>query len=355
MLRVRVHGCATALRFFNTSAYRRVASVFRMPAMSPTMEEGGIAQWAVKPGQSFTTGDLLLDVETDKAQIGVEAQDEGILVKILSNDGESGIKVGKPIAVIAEPGDDVSAVDVDKLVAEATGPEESATAASPSSSTAEQEPKSSSGPEVSLPKASGKQPETLLPSVIRLLHENGLKEDEAANIGGTGPKGRILKGDVLAYLGKIAKDSPAQVKARLDKLEHLDLSGIKVAEKPKVETSAEEKGQPELPKFTESFTLDAISDRHVPQAVAKAIRLATRDALLAQTPKPSVLRDPILDKLCAPTRFVPFNVNSSIEVKRSKPVAVHQVVTLKTSAAEPVAKLYLEKLGYYLGEGATNL
>lgn len=353
MLRVRALGYATALRCFNTSAYRRAASVFRMPAMSPTMEEGGIAQWAVKAGQSFSTGDLLLDVETDKAQIGVEAQDDGVVVKILSNDGESGIKVGKPIAVLAEPGDDISTVDVDKVIGEAGEPD-SGSASGPATGV-EPESQPSSEPEVSPPKPTGERPETLLPSVIMILEENGLKEEDAAKIGGTGPKGRILKGDVLAYLGKIAKNSPAQVKARVDKLENLDLSKIKVAEKPEEEKTVKKESVPELPTFEESFNLDAIVDKPVEPTIARAIRLATRDALLAQAPKASVLRDPILDKICAPSRYVPFDVKSSIEIKRAKPVAVHQVVTLKDPVAEPTAKLYLERLQFYLGEGAINL
>ncbi len=75
-----------------------------MPALSPTMTEGNIAKWAVKEGDSFSAGDVLLEIETDKASMDVEAQDDGILAKITQGDGSKGIQVGSRIGVIAEPG-----------------------------------------------------------------------------------------------------------------------------------------------------------------------------------------------------------------------------------------------------------
>ena len=66
-----------------TTAPNSALSKFQMPAMSPTMTEGGIASWKKKEGESFTTGDVLVEIETDKATIDVEAQDDGILGKII--------------------------------------------------------------------------------------------------------------------------------------------------------------------------------------------------------------------------------------------------------------------------------
>ena len=66
-----------------TSAPSNVLSKFAMPAMSPTMTEGGVAQWKKKEGESFSAGDVLIEIETDKATIDVEAQDDGIMAKII--------------------------------------------------------------------------------------------------------------------------------------------------------------------------------------------------------------------------------------------------------------------------------
>jgi pyruvate dehydrogenase E2 component (dihydrolipoamide acetyltransferase) len=89
---------------------------FKMPAMSPTMTEGGIASWKKKEGEAFSAGDVLLEIETDKATIDVEAQDDGVLAKIIKDDGSKGIAVGSTIAIIAEEGDDLSGAD--KLASE---------------------------------------------------------------------------------------------------------------------------------------------------------------------------------------------------------------------------------------------
>ncbi|CRK35849.1 hypothetical protein BN1708_019836, partial [Verticillium longisporum] len=83
-----------------------------MPALSPTMTEGNIATWKVKEGDSFSAGDVLLEIETDKATMDVEAQDDGIVFKIMSGDGSKAVQVGTRIAVLAEAGDDVSQLEV---------------------------------------------------------------------------------------------------------------------------------------------------------------------------------------------------------------------------------------------------
>ncbi|KAJ2298880.1 hypothetical protein IWW55_004346, partial [Coemansia sp. RSA 2706] len=86
----------------HTSAVGRAASQFTMPALSPTMTQGGIARWEKKEGESFSAGDLLLQIETDKAQMDVEAQDDGVLVKILAAEGAQNVAVNSPIAIVAE-------------------------------------------------------------------------------------------------------------------------------------------------------------------------------------------------------------------------------------------------------------
>ena len=80
-----------------------------MPALSPTMEEGTLAKWHVKPGDTVRSGDVIAEIETDKATMEVEAVDEGVLAKILIADGTENVAVNTPIAVIAADGEDVSA------------------------------------------------------------------------------------------------------------------------------------------------------------------------------------------------------------------------------------------------------
>src|ERR671939_1758942 len=78
----------------------------KMPALSPTMEEGTLAKWLVKEGDSVASGDILAEIETDKATMEFEAVDEGTVAKILVPEGSEGVKVGAPIAILAGEGED---------------------------------------------------------------------------------------------------------------------------------------------------------------------------------------------------------------------------------------------------------
>src|ERR687894_1799688 len=82
-----------------------------MPALSPTMEEGKLAKWVVKEGDEIKAGDVIAEIETDKATMEVEAVDEGRLGKILVGEGTEGVKVNTPIAVILAEGEDASALN----------------------------------------------------------------------------------------------------------------------------------------------------------------------------------------------------------------------------------------------------
>ncbi len=82
-----------------------------MPALSPTMEEGTLAKWLVKEGDTVSSGDILAEIETDKATMEFEAVDEGVIGKILVPEGTEGVKVNDPIAVLLEEGEDASAAD----------------------------------------------------------------------------------------------------------------------------------------------------------------------------------------------------------------------------------------------------
>ena len=81
----------------------------KMPALSPTMEEGTLAKWLVKEGDTVKSGDILAEIETDKATMEFEAVDEGTIAQILVAEGTDGVKVGAPIATLLEDGEDASA------------------------------------------------------------------------------------------------------------------------------------------------------------------------------------------------------------------------------------------------------
>src|SRR5215210_7034038 len=86
-----------------------MAMELTMPALSPTMEEGTLAKWLVKEGDEVKSGDILAEIETDKATMEFEAVDEGTISKILVPEGSDGVKVGTPIAMLAAEGEDASA------------------------------------------------------------------------------------------------------------------------------------------------------------------------------------------------------------------------------------------------------
>ena len=79
----------------------------KMPALSPTMEEGTLARWLIKPGDKVSAGDIMAEIETDKATMEFEAVDEGTLASIAVEEGSEGVKVGTVIAMLAEEGEDV--------------------------------------------------------------------------------------------------------------------------------------------------------------------------------------------------------------------------------------------------------
>ena len=94
-----------------------------MPALSPTMEEGNLAKWVAKVGDSLQSGDVIAEIETDKATMEVEAVEEGVLAKILVPEGTEGVKVNAVIALLAEEGEDASKISAPEPKAEAAAPE----------------------------------------------------------------------------------------------------------------------------------------------------------------------------------------------------------------------------------------
>ncbi len=161
-----------------------------MPALSPTMEEGTLAKWLVKEGDTVASGDILAEIETDKATMEFEAVDEGTVGKILVAEGTSGVKVNTPIAVLLEDGE--SADDLGKAKAaepKKTEPAEEEKAPKPAASG--DSPAKSKAPSSSSD-ADGKRI-FASPLARRIAADKGL---DLAQIKGSGPNGRIVKADV---------------------------------------------------------------------------------------------------------------------------------------------------------------
>ncbi len=172
-----------------------------MPALSPTMEEGTLAKWLVKEGDSVASGDVIAEIETDKATMEVEAVDEGVVAKLVVAAGTEGVAVNAVIAVLAEEGEDPAGVQAGGggAPAPAPAPAPEAAAAAP-----EKAPVAAPAP-VAVPAASGDRV-LASPLARRLASQNGL---DLSAIGGSGPNGRVVKRDIEAAIaGGGAKAAP---------------------------------------------------------------------------------------------------------------------------------------------------
>ena len=158
-----------------------------MPALSPTMEEGTLSKWLVKEGDTVKSGDVIAEIETDKATMEFEAVDEGVIGKILVAEGTEGVKVNAPIAVILEDGEDASAADT----VGASAPAPAAPAAVDAPAAVASAP-AAAAPAPAAP-ASGGARVFASPLARRIAAQNGV---DLTTITGTGPKGRIVKADV---------------------------------------------------------------------------------------------------------------------------------------------------------------
>ena len=164
----------------------------KMPALSPTMEEGTLAKWLVKEGDTVKSGDLLAEIETDKATMEFEAIDEGVVSQILVAEGTDNVKVGTVIAVITGEGEEAgSAKAAPAAAAPAPATEAKAEAPAPAA-TPESTPAPAPAPAAAAPASSGDRIKAS-PLAKRLAAERGI---DLSTIKGTGPGGRIVKDDL---------------------------------------------------------------------------------------------------------------------------------------------------------------
>jgi len=159
----------------------------KMPALSPTMEEGTLAKWLVKEGDTVKSGDLMAEIETDKATMEFEAVDEGVIGKILVAEGTDGVKVGTTIAVLLEEGESAGAAPAPKA-AEAPKAPEAPKQEAPAAAKRAEAPAASAA----AAPASGDRVKAS-PLARRIAAEKGV---ELSALEGSGPNGRIVKADV---------------------------------------------------------------------------------------------------------------------------------------------------------------
>ena len=176
-----------------------------MPALSPTMEEGVLAKWHVKVGDVVSAGDVIAEIETDKATMEVEAVDEGEITDILVAEGTEGVKVNTPIARLKDEGGAAAPKAAEKPAAKA-----------------EEAPKAEAAPAAEAPKAAAAAPAPAAPKsengerifssplARRIAAQNGV---DLKSIKGTGPHGRIVKRDVEGVSAGAAKPAAASTAA----------------------------------------------------------------------------------------------------------------------------------------------
>ena len=180
----------------------------KMPALSPTMEEGTLAKWLVKPGDKVEAGDIMAEIETDKATMEFEAVDEGTIASIAVEEGTEGVKVGTVIAMLAEEGEDLDQ-------AAAAAPSDAAEAGDDEAAdTAEADTGAKDEPAKAAPRASAEPARAAIetdtkapaapkddsggriiasPLARRIAEQKGV---DLAGVSGSGPRGRIVKADV---------------------------------------------------------------------------------------------------------------------------------------------------------------
>ncbi|TWB63434.1 pyruvate dehydrogenase complex dihydrolipoamide acetyltransferase [Nitrospirillum viridazoti] len=181
-----------------------------MPALSPTMTEGKLAKWVKKEGDTIKAGDVIAEIETDKATMEVEAVDEGTLGKILVPEGTEGVAVNAKIAVLLEEGESADALNAAPKAAAAPAPAPTPAPTPTKAEAAAPAPAKSEAAPAAAPAHDGKRV-FASPLARRMAAQSGL---DLAKVSGTGPSGRIVKADVEAALkGGAPKAAPAAAAA----------------------------------------------------------------------------------------------------------------------------------------------
>src|SRR3954462_4465014 len=167
----------------------------KMPALSPTMEEGTLAKWLVKEGDTVASGDLLAEIETDKATMEFEAVDEGTIAKILVPEGTDEVKVGTVIALLTAEGEDAGAEASGPAAAKEPVAKDGGETGAGQPATPAPAPPPPPAPQAAAPQTKADTGERLKASPLarRLAEQRGV---DLGALEGSGPGGRIVKADV---------------------------------------------------------------------------------------------------------------------------------------------------------------
>ena len=187
-----------------------MATTILMPALSPTMTEGKLAQWLKAEGETVSAGDVIAEIETDKATMEVEDVDEGVLGKIVVAAGTDGVAVNSVIAVLLEDGEGLSDVDIAGLAAAAApaSPAPAPAAAPPAAAPPAPVAAAQAAPPAAAVAASGTRI-FASPLARRIAADAGL---DLGHVSGSGPRGRIVKRDVEAAIASgVSAAAPAPV------------------------------------------------------------------------------------------------------------------------------------------------
>ncbi len=171
-----------------------MATMINMPKLSPTMEEGVLAKWTKKVGDKIAPGDVIAEVETDKANMDFPLEDEGVLLKLLVNEGDT-VKLGAPVAILGDAGEDVSKVGTETAAPKAA-PEAKAQAkpeAKPEAKLAPVAAKPEPKQAVPAPASNGRV--IASPLARKLAREAGI---DLHSLNGSGPHGRIIQRDLAS-------------------------------------------------------------------------------------------------------------------------------------------------------------
>ena len=174
-----------------------------MPSLSPTMNEGTIVKWYKAEGEAIAAGDVLCDIQTDKAVVSMEADEDGIVAKILVTEGDAAVSVGTPIALMVEEGQDWKDVAIPSTPSTSPASSQTETASAPSP------PPPPSPPAGGAPAVSSAEfvhPAQTGPATALLLTQYGINPNQ---LEGSGPKGNLTKSDVLQYIKDKSLPTPA--------------------------------------------------------------------------------------------------------------------------------------------------
>lgn len=301
-----------------------MATNILMPALSPTMEEGTLAKWLKKEGDSVKAGDVIAEIETDKATMEVEAVDEGTLAKILVEEGSEGVKVNTPIAVLAEEGEDTSAAapapqaKSEPKAAETPKAEEAEPKAelekaeAPQKAETPKETKEASKANQPKPAAAASGERVLAsPLAKRLAGEGKL---DLKLIVGTGPGGRIVKADVEKAMAASPQKAPEKSK-----------DAAAPAKAP--QGGAPLAGSlPDARLFYKEGSYKAVPHDSMRKTVAKRLTIAKRDI-----PHFYVTADVEIDRLLAIRETI--NAKSSKDGDRAYKVSVNDFIVKAAASA----------------------